>query len=92
MKDQVTKHIEGYSLCCSSKPSNRKLGLYQPLIVPSHPWKCILMDFVGVLPMTKKGHDYLFIVMDRFKKMCILISCKKTIIGQDVVNLFFSYV
>ena len=39
------------------------------------------MDFVGGLPMTKKGHDYLFVIMDRFNKMYILIPWKKTIIG-----------
>ena len=80
MQDQVAKYIRGCYLCCTSKPSNRKLGLYQPLLVPSHPWECISMDFMGVLPMTKKGHDYLFIVVERFSKMCILIPYKKTII------------
>ena len=58
-----------------------KLGLYQPLLVPSHQCECILMDFVGGLPMTKKGHDYLFIIMDRFSEMCFWIPCKKTITG-----------
>jgi len=67
MQDQVVEYIMGCSLCCTSKPSNKKLGLYQPLLVPSHPWECILMDFVGGLPMTKKGHDYLFVILDRYK-------------------------
>ena len=83
---------KGCSLCCTSKPSNRKLGLYQPLLVPSRLWECISMDFVGGLPMTKKDHDYLFVIMDRFSKMCVLIPCKKTITGQDTTNLFFSHV
>jgi len=42
--------------------------------------------------MTKKGHNYLFFVMDRFRKMYVLIPCKKTIIGQYVAKLFFSHV
>jgi len=49
------------------------------------------MDFVGGLPMTKKGHFYLFVIMDRFSKMCVLITCKKSITTQDAVNLFFSH-
>ena len=28
MQDQVAKYIRGCSLCCTSKPSNRKSGLY----------------------------------------------------------------
>ena len=79
MKDQVAKYIRGYYLCCTNKLSNMKLGLYQLLPVPSHPLECICMDFRGGLPMAKKDHDYLFIVVDRFSKMYILISCKKTI-------------
>jgi hypothetical protein len=47
------------------------------------------MDFVGGLPTTKKGHEYLFVVVDRFNKMCILMPCKSTIKGQDATNMFF---
>ena len=42
--------------------------------------------------MTKKGHENLIIIVDRFSKMCVLIPCKKTITGQEAANLFFSHV
>lgn len=64
MQDQVAKYIRGYFLCCTHNPSNRELGLYQPLPVPSCPWECISMDFMGGFPMKKKGHNYLFVVVD----------------------------
>jgi hydrogenase maturation factor len=50
------------------------------------------MDFVGVLPMTKGGHDYFYVVVDRFNKMCILIPCKKWVIVEKTANIFFQYV
>jgi hypothetical protein len=50
------------------------------------------MDFLGGLPTTKKGHDYIFVVVDRFNKMCILIPCKKTINGQEATTKFFEKV
>jgi hypothetical protein len=50
------------------------------------------MDFVGGLPTTRKGHDYLFVLVDRFSKMCILVPCKKTIKGQEAENMFFEWV
>ena len=70
-------------MCAKSKPRNRKLGLYTPLPVPSHPWESVSMDFVGGLPKSRKGHDYLYVVVYRFRKMCILIPCSKQItVGQ----------
>jgi len=50
------------------------------------------MDFVGGLPTSRKGHDYLFMVVDRFNKMCVLMPCKKTISGKEAINLFFGQV
>ena len=82
MIDSVYHVIRGCYLCEISKPSNRKLGLYTPLLVPSHPWESISMDFVGGLPMSRKGHDYLYVVVDRFNTMCILMPCKNQITAE----------
>ena len=50
------------------------------------------MDFVGGLPMSRKGHDYLYVVVDRFKKMCVLMAYKKTITAEQTANIFFQNV
>ncbi len=47
------------------------------------------MDFVGGLPKSRKGHDYLYVVVDRFSKMCILIPCNKQITTEQKEKLFF---
>jgi hypothetical protein len=47
------------------------------------------MGFMGSLPKMRKGHDYLFVVVDRFNKMCILMTCKKTIKGKEATKMFF---
>jgi hypothetical protein len=44
---------------------------------------------MGGLQPTRKGNDYIFVVVDRFNKMCILIPCKNTIKGQGETNMFF---
>ena len=92
MKEIATKYVKGCVMCSTCNPINRKLWLYSPLHVPSHPWESISMDFVGGLPMTKAGHDYLYVVVDRFSKMCILMPCKKKIMVEQTTNLFFQYV
>jgi hypothetical protein len=90
MKAIVTKYVKGCVMCSTCKSTNRKPGLYSPFPVPSHPWESISMDFVGGLPMTKGGHEYLYVVVDRFNKMCILMPCKKQITAEKTANLFFS--
>ena len=70
-------------MCAKIKPSNRKLGLYTPLQFPSHLWESVSMDFVWGLPKSRKGHDYLYVIVDRFSKMCILIPCNKQIIAEQ---------
>jgi hypothetical protein len=77
---------------CTRNPSNKKQGLYHRLHVPTQPWEIISMDFLGVLLTTHKGHDYLFVVFDRFRKMSIIMPCKKTIKGKKATHFFFEYV
>ena len=65
------------------------LGLYLPLPVPSRPLESISMDFLRGLPKTKSMNDYLFVVMDRFSKIVILMLCKKSVTREGVAKLFF---
>nr|GEV77433.1 hypothetical protein [Tanacetum cinerariifolium] len=89
MHQDVAQFMKGCVLCSTSKPTNRKVGLYTPLSVPNRPWESISMDFVGGLPRTRKGNDYFFVVVDRFSKMVVLMLCKKTITGEEPARLFF---
>jgi hypothetical protein len=86
----VSKYVKGCVMCATSKPSNIKLGLYTPLPVPCQPWESISMDFVGSLSMSRTGHDYLYVVVDRFSKMCILIPCKKYVTYEHTTQMFFA--
>jgi hypothetical protein len=50
------------------------------------------MDFVGPLPMTKKGHDYLFNVVDKTTNMLRIIPTTKDVDGPGCARLFFRHV
>ena len=50
------------------------------------------MEFVGGLQTNRKGHDYLFVLVDRFNKMCILMPYKNTINRKEVANFCFGKV
>ncbi|GJT73573.1 transposon ty3-I gag-pol polyprotein [Tanacetum coccineum] len=92
MHQDVAQFVKGCVLCSTSKPTNKKVRLYTLLLVPNRPWESISMDFVGGLPRTRKGNDYLFVVVDRFSKMVVLMPCKKTITREEEARLFFENV
>ena len=42
--------------------------------------------------MSKKVHDYMYVDVDRFSKMCILMPCKKQIKVEMTAHLLFQNV
>jgi hypothetical protein len=50
------------------------------------------MDYMSGLPSTKRGNDCVFVVVDRFSKMTILVACKKNITTEATAKLFFERV
>jgi hypothetical protein len=63
--------------------------MYTPLPTLDRPWQYISMDYMLGLPSTKQGNDYVFVVVDRFSKMEILVACKKSITAEATAKLFF---
>jgi len=89
MKNIVTHYVKGCVMCSISNPSNRKLRLYTPLPIRSRPWESASMDFVVGLPLYIESHDYLYVVVDHFSKLCILMPCKRKITVEQTTYLFF---
>jgi hypothetical protein len=50
------------------------------------------MDYMSGLPSTKRGNEFVFVVVDRFSKMAILIACKKSITTEAIAKLLFERV
>jgi hypothetical protein len=50
------------------------------------------MDYIFGLPSTKRGNDCVFMVVDLFSKMAILVACKKNITTEAAANLLFERV
>jgi hypothetical protein len=63
--------------------------MYTPLPTPDRPWESISMDYMSGLPSTKRGNDCVFVVVDRFSKMAILVACKKSITAEATAKIFF---
>ena len=50
------------------------------------------MDYMSVLPSTKHGNYYVFMVVDRFAKMDIMVAYKKNITAEATAKIFFERV
>jgi hypothetical protein len=50
------------------------------------------MDYMSSLPSTKHDNDCVFVVVDRFSKMSIMMAYKKNIIAEATAKLFFERV
>jgi hypothetical protein len=78
--------------CHISQISSKWTTLYTPLPTPDRPWEFISMDYMSGLPSTKQGNDCVFVVVDCFSKMAIMVSCKKSITAKATAKIFFERV
>jgi hypothetical protein len=92
IRQKFNKYIRSCTACAISKPAIKKQGLYIPLLTPNSLWESISMDYIYVLPLTKQGIDYVFVVVDRFSKMAILTTCKKSMTMEATPKIFFERV
>ena len=90
MQHDVKKFVEGCRIYQHAKGRSQNTGLYQPLPIPAKPWDSKSMDFVLGLPRTQRGHDSIYVVVDRFSKMAHFIAYKKTNDETNITNLFLS--
>jgi hypothetical protein len=85
-------YIRSYTICTIAKTTTKKHGLYTSLPTPDKPWESISMEYMSGLPSTKRGNDYVFVVVDHFSKMAILAACKNNIIIEATAKILFKRV
>jgi len=89
LQQDVENYIRACTTCTIAKLTIKKQGLYTPLPTPSRPWESISMDYVSGLPSTKHGNRCVFVVVDKFSKMAIMVAYKKNITADATAKIFF---
>ena len=88
MRTQISNYIKSCHVCQIVGKSNQVIpqAPLNPIPVPLEPFTKVVIDCVGPLPKTKKGNEYLIIIMDSTTRYPEAIPVKyilaKTIVKQ----------
>ena len=89
MKRDVIGYVERCLTCQQVKAEHqRPAGLLQPLEIPEWKWDQVTMDFVSGLPRTSKGHNSIWVVVDRLTKSAHFIPVKTTYTLDRLAELY----
>jgi transposase InsO family protein len=92
LRRDVERYVANCHTCKRTKTScHLPYGVLHPLPAPERPWKDIAMDFFTGLP-TLRGHDAIWVVVDRLTKMRHFIPCSTTIDAEGLANLFMTHI
>ena len=89
MKLDVARYVEKCVTCLQVKAEHqRPYGSLQPLEIPEWKWEHITMDFVTKLPKTLKGHDTIWVVVDRLTKSAHFLAMRETLPMDKLAKLY----
>ena len=66
----------------------RPAELLQPLEVVEWKWEHVTMDFVTHLPRTLRGHDVVWVIVDRFTKSAHFLAMQMTFTLEEFCRLY----
>jgi hypothetical protein len=70
----------------------RTTGSLQPLSVPEWKWEDICMDFIVGLPHTSRGHDSIWVIVDRLTKLAQFILVGTRYRARQYAELFIAHI
>ena len=85
----VAKFCATCGTCQAVKPITQKpMGLLHPLPIPSRPWESIGMDFIGPLPPSPEGYNFIWVIIDRLTSMVHLVALKTSATATEVAERY----
>jgi hypothetical protein len=89
MKREIAQFVEQCLTCQQVKVEHqRPSGLLQSLPIPEWKWEHISMDFVSGLPRSPKGHDAIWVIVDRLTKSAHFIPIRMNYSLDQLAQLY----
>ena len=89
MKRHVRNFVRRCLTCQQVKAEHQKpTGLLQPLDVAEWKWEHVTMDFVTHLPRTPRGHDAVWVIVDRLTKSAHFLVVQMTFTLERLCRLY----
>ena len=91
----MKKNIDEFVFKCSTyqlvKVDHQKSsGLLQPLEIPAWKWESISMDFITGLPTSQRGHDSIWVILDRLTKVAHFLPVRTDYTMGQCAQLFIA--
>uniref|UniRef100_A0A3Q1EX79 Integrase catalytic domain-containing protein n=1 Tax=Acanthochromis polyacanthus TaxID=80966 RepID=A0A3Q1EX79_9TELE len=75
------KYVLSCVACQLTKPTNRKPASYMQPVVASYPWEFVGVDFVGPLPRSTHGNEYILVFIDYFTRWVEICPVREATAG-----------
>jgi hypothetical protein len=89
IKKEIAAYVARCDTCCRLIAIHmRPAGLLNPLPIPNWKWDDISMDFITGLPTTRKGHDSIWVIVDRLTKSAHFLPINTSARALEYVDLY----
>ena len=89
MKRDIAEYVARCLVYQQVKVEHQKpAGLLQPLPIPTWKWEHVTIDFVMGLPRTRRGHDAIWVIVDRLTKSAHFLAMRATDTLSQLANLY----
>jgi hypothetical protein len=93
MKWEIAKYVAECDTCHRVKADHlRTAGNLQPLSVPKWKWEGICLDFIMGPPHTSRGHDLIWVVVDRLTKLAHFIPIGARYRARQYAELYIAHI
>ncbi|GAB2270898.1 hypothetical protein Dimus_038886 [Dionaea muscipula] len=91
MKRVIAEFVSRYLTCQQVKIEyQRPTGRLQPLPIPEWKWEHVMINYVSGLPLTRRGHDGVWVIVDRLTKSAHFLAIRITFFLDRLARLYLS--